>query len=146
MSLLSTDNCACCSQSLDVLSDEDYSFDSGYNVLDSGKKEEKEIELQLRRLLIRCQKIPLLLAPEVGGTVGRRSTMLPLLLAQSTVFFSGHKERCRIREGDPYVHLHLHKYPKVGRKILQSCLCRALSRGWKPAVFSGGEADVVQEL
>ena len=71
MSRLSTDNDVCRFQSLDVLSDEEYGFDNGRNVLDFERMEEMEMEmeLQLRRLLIRRRKIPLLLVPEVGRTV-----------------------------------------------------------------------------
>ena len=86
MSRLSTGNDACRVQSLDVLFGEEYGFDNGRNALDFGKMEETEMELQLRRLLIRRRKIPLLLVPGVDGTVGRKSTMLPLLLVQSTAF------------------------------------------------------------
>ena len=129
MSRLSTDNDACRVQSLDVLFGEEYGFDNGRNVLDFGKMEKTEMELQLRCLLIRCRKIPLLLVPEVGGTVGRRSTMLPLLLVQSTAFSSGHEEKCRIREEDPGVRSHLHKFPKVGQRHTAKLLARGLVKG-----------------
>ena len=137
MSRLSTGNDACRVQSLDVLSDEEYGFDSGYNVLDSWKKEEKEMELQLHHLLIHRREIPLLLAPEVGGTVGRRSTMLPLLLVQSTAFSSGHEERCRNEEEDPGVRSHLHEFPKVGQRHTAKLLARGLVKGMETSRVQG---------
>ena len=129
MSRLSTGNDVCRDQSLDVLFGEEYGFDNGRNVLDYGKMEEMEMGLQLSRLPIRRRKIPLLLVPEVGGTVGRRSTILPLLLVQPTTFFSDCEERCRIGEGDPDVRSRLHKFPKVGWRHIAKLLVRGLVEG-----------------
>ena len=129
MSHLSTDNDTCRVEFLDVLFGEEYGFDNGRNVLDFRKMEETEMELQLRHLLIRRRKIPLLLVPGVDGTVRRRSTMLPLLLVQSTAFSSDHKERCRIGEEDPDVRLRLDEFPKVGRRHTAKLLAGGLVKG-----------------
>ena len=88
-----------------------------------------EMELQLRRLLIRCRKIPLLLVPGVDGTVGRKSITLPLLLVQPTAFSSGHVERCRIGKEDPCVRSHPHEFPKVGQRHNAKLLARGLVEG-----------------
>ena len=131
MSRSSMDNDVCRFQSLDVLSDEEYGFDNGRNVLDFERMEEMEMEmeLQLRRLLIRRRKIPLLLVPGVDGTDGRKSIMLPLLLVQPTAFSSGHVERCRIGEEDPGVRSHPHEFPKVGQRHNAKLLARGLVEG-----------------
>ena len=137
MSRLSTGNDVCRAQSLDVLFGEEYGFDNGRNVLDFGKMEETEMELQLRRLLICRRKIPLLLVPGVDGTVGRKSTMLPLLLVQPIAFSSDHEERCRNGEEDPGVRSHLHEFPKVGQRHTAKLLARGLVEGMETSRVQG---------